>query len=105
MPRIEIKTAAPTLIVNWEAYADFLDGSDLSEAEKREFIETMWSLVVGFVDLGFDVKSPAATCGKEQEHLPGDGETMVESIVSDWDRASKPKATSANGIKPPRRTP
>lgn len=51
-------TSRPSLSVDWEVYADYLKESDLSDNEKREFIETIWYIVVSFVDLGFDVKSP-----------------------------------------------
>ncbi|MCV6547729.1 MAG: hypothetical protein OIF56_10685, partial [Cohaesibacter sp.] len=42
-------------------YGHHLDESDLSDAEKREFIETLWYLMVSFVDLGFEVSSPKST--------------------------------------------
>ncbi len=45
----------PTLTIDWELYGKYLDESDLSDAEKREFLETLWSIVVAFVDLGFGV--------------------------------------------------
>lgn len=48
----------PSLSIDWELYADYLDGSDLSDDEKREFIQAIWYIMVSFVDLGFDVKSP-----------------------------------------------
>lgn len=52
------KTPAPTLSIDWELYGHHLDESDLTDAEKREFIETLWYLMVSFVDLGFEVSSP-----------------------------------------------
>jgi len=45
----------PTLTIDWELYGKHLDESDLSDAEKREFLETLWSIVVSFVDLGIGV--------------------------------------------------
>ena len=45
----------PTLTIDWELYGKYLDASDLSDAEKREFLETLWSIVVSFVELGFGV--------------------------------------------------
>ena len=45
----------PTLTIDWELYGKYLDESDLSDTEKREFLETLWSIVVSFVDLGFGV--------------------------------------------------
>ena len=49
------KASPPTLTIDWELYGKYLDESDLSDAEKREFLETLWSIVVSFVDLGFGV--------------------------------------------------
>ncbi len=43
------------LSIDWELYGKYLDESDLTEEQKREFIETLWSIVVSFVDLGFGV--------------------------------------------------
>lgn len=45
----------PTLTVDWETYGKMLEDSDLTEDQKREFIETLWSIVVNFVDLGFGI--------------------------------------------------
>jgi len=44
-----------TLSVDWELYADALENSDLTDDEKREFIETLWGIIVAFVDLGFGI--------------------------------------------------
>jgi hypothetical protein len=45
-------TGAPALSLDWELFGTYLEASDLTDAQKREFIETLWSLVVSFVDLG-----------------------------------------------------
>ena len=49
--------SSPRLTVDWEQYAEYLAESDLSEEEKREFIQTLWYIVVSFVDLGFGVST------------------------------------------------
>jgi len=49
------KKAPPTLTIDWELYGKYLDESDLSDAEKREFLETIWAMVVSAIDLGFGV--------------------------------------------------
>ena len=56
--------AKPVLKVDWELYGEYLEASDLSDAEKREFIETLWSIVVSFVDLGFGLHPTQQTCGE-----------------------------------------
>ena len=47
------KRKALTLDVNY--YQSFLDDTDIPEDKKRELIETLWSIVVSFVDMGFGV--------------------------------------------------
>ena len=45
----------PSLTIDYELYAKYLEGSDWPDEKKREFIETLWSVIVAFVDLGFGV--------------------------------------------------
>lgn len=51
----EAQDKFPPLKIDWDLYAAMLDESDLTEDEKKEFIETLWSIVVAFVDLGFGI--------------------------------------------------
>lgn len=59
------KKAGPTLTVDWQLYAAFLEECEMSDAQKREVIETLWSIVIAFIDMGFDVGSPDASCGQD----------------------------------------
>lgn len=36
-------------------YEQYLAESGLTEEQKREFLETLWTIIVGFVDLGFGI--------------------------------------------------
>lgn len=47
----------PTLQFDWEEWLPYVEESDLTDAQKREMIETLWSIVIGFVDLGWCVCS------------------------------------------------
>ena len=38
-----------------EKYRHFLEECELSEAQKEQFLETLWLIIVSFVDLGFGV--------------------------------------------------
>ena len=49
------KSGPPALTIDWDLYGAYLENSDLSEAQQRDFIETLWSIVVSFVDLGFGI--------------------------------------------------
>ncbi|MCY0149335.1 hypothetical protein OEG84_16870 [Hoeflea sp. G2-23] len=53
---------APALSIDWEFYGTYLDESDLSDDQKREFIETLWSIAVSFVDLGFGIAPVQTGC-------------------------------------------
>lgn len=56
--------ARPILTLDVEKYQAYLDGADLSEAQKEEFIRTLWSIVVSFVELGFGVHPLQEVCGQ-----------------------------------------
>ena len=45
----------PSLTIDYALYEKYLAESDWSEEQKREFITTLWSIIVNFVDLGFGV--------------------------------------------------
>ena len=66
-PRSASGPAAIT--VDYEAYAHFLDGSELSEDQKRAFLQALWALVCEFVALGFDVH-PVQQAQDACEQLP-----------------------------------
>ena len=51
-----------TLSIDWDLFGSYLDDSDLSDDQKREFIESLWSIVVGFVDLGFGIAPTQLAC-------------------------------------------
>ena len=42
----------------------YLEDSNIPDDQKRQWIETLWCIVIGFVDLGWDVKSTPKTCGE-----------------------------------------
>lgn len=50
-----VPAAQQTLTIDWDRYGEMLEASDLSDAEKRAFLETLWSIAVSFVDLGFGI--------------------------------------------------
>jgi hypothetical protein len=45
----------PALTFDPAEYLSFLEDSDWTDSQKREFIEALWVIVIGFVDLGFDL--------------------------------------------------
>ena len=64
--------------IDWEAYAAMLEESDMPLEQQKELIETLWGIVVTFVDLGFDLNPVQQICGE-----PGDpGEEEPLDVVS-----------------------
>lgn len=45
----------PTLSIDVKLYQHYLDDFDMTEAQKKELLEMLWSIVCEFVLLGFDV--------------------------------------------------
>lgn len=49
------KNARASISVDFKKYEDFLENSDMSDADKAAFLEALWSIIVSFVDQGFGV--------------------------------------------------
>ncbi len=43
------------LTLDYELYEHYLEGSDLNKAQKHEFLDGLWSIIVSFVELGYGV--------------------------------------------------
>ncbi|MEM1149738.1 MAG: hypothetical protein AAGI03_04165, partial [Pseudomonadota bacterium] len=50
----------PTLHLDTEEWLPYLDDPDATEEEKRELIETLWGIVLSFVDLGWQITAEDA---------------------------------------------
>ncbi|MEH6521119.1 hypothetical protein [Sulfitobacter sp.] len=68
-PNFNPETAPPTLTIDWDAYLPFFEDQDISEEDKHALIEALWSIVVGFVDLGFSVHPVQQACGQDDDPL------------------------------------
>ena len=68
----------PKLTIDWDAYLAFLEDEDISEEQKRDLIETLWSIVVTFVDLGFGFEPAQEICGQDPERLASAFRDVVE---------------------------
>lgn len=55
----------PSLQFDWEEWLPMVACSDLTDDQKKEMIETLWSIVLAFVDLGWEiVTDPQETGGQ-----------------------------------------
>ena len=68
---------SPSLTIDWELYAAMLEDSDLPLEKQKELIETLWSIAVAFVDLGFDLNPVTQICGEEPQSLHDDLQDVV----------------------------
>ena len=50
---------------DWRDWLPYIESSDLTETQKKELIETLWSIIMAFVDLGWDVGNQRKSCGKQ----------------------------------------
>ncbi len=57
-----------------------LEDSDMPLEQQKELIETPWSIVVNFVDLGYDIKPSREIYGEGQEGMDQDSADLVSSL-------------------------
>ena len=74
----------PSLSVDWEVYAAMLEDSDMPLDQQQKLVETLWSIVVMFVDLGYDIKPVPRICGEDQEALDQDSSDLVSLLNNEW---------------------
>ena len=65
-----------------ERYQQYLDGSDLNDAEKEEFLQALWQIIVGFVELGFGVHPTQEVCVKDAGKLSASAKHPVDGVCS-----------------------
>jgi hypothetical protein len=58
-------SARRVLAVDVEKYQAYLDGSGLSPEQKEEILQSLWLIMMSFVELGFGVHPLQEVCGKD----------------------------------------
>lgn len=53
------------LTIDYALYERYLDDCDLTDKQKREFLDNLWNFIVCFVDLGFGVHPLQQACGQK----------------------------------------
>ena len=87
-PPNNIPMSRPSLTIDWELYAAMLEDGDLPLEKQKELIETLWSIVVMFVDLGFDLNPVTQICGEPDDALSDDPPDLVSLLKQDQAQAS-----------------
>lgn len=103
----ELSPPRSVITVDYEKYEHFLETADLSEDQKRQFIDALWQIIVGFVDLGFGVhpaqqaENACGQLGKDGRKRPSAKGSKVEwnskFLSKNFDDAADPEAGSAAG--------
>ena len=93
------RAVRPTLTVDWETCGKMLEESDITEDQKREFIETLWSIVENFVDLGFGIH-PLQQASEQEldlENLLRDGGAKVINLRHSTNDSDARKLLTSGG--------
>lgn len=56
-----------TLRIDVDRYQHMLDSADLTDAQKQEVLEALWSIIVTVVELGYGVHPLQEVCGQEDK--------------------------------------
>lgn len=93
-------TQSMALTVDFEMYKKLLNDSDWSDDKKQEFLETIWAMMVGFVDLGFGIH-PLQAAGYEgcEQALDLSGLVASDMVSSNKSSSTKEFESVASGQK------
>ncbi|MFQ6549894.1 hypothetical protein AADZ90_018260 [Aestuariibius sp. 2305UL40-4] len=91
----------PKLTIDWDAYLPFLEDEAIPEEQKRALIETLWSIVVTFVDLGFGIEPAQEICGQDQGRLA----SAFRDVVKCGDNPDIEMQEVASSLEAPERRP
>lgn len=75
----------PTLTVDVEKYRSLLDEADMTEEQKEEFLQALWSIIVSFVELGFGVH-PVQAAGEKAAEFESNSMKYTFNLLSFDDR-------------------
>lgn len=71
------------LSIDLDRYQSYLDDANVSESDKRLFIEALWTIVMNFVDLGFGVESLEQSCGQPEKIFDLGKDSDSDGVDSD----------------------
>lgn len=76
-------SARPVLTVDVKKYQALLDDPGLDEQQKEEFLRALWSIVVAFVELGFNVHPLQEVCGQDSVTPYPSAKEAFDQVASD----------------------
>lgn len=87
--------AKPIITVDVQKYQAYLDDPELSDAQKEEFLQALWSIVVAFVELGFGVHPLQEVCGQNEKSVCDSANTGADKVESEHSKKIRPSAESS----------
>lgn len=78
----QTQNQTPGLTFNWQDWLPYFEDAGIPDAQKREMIETLWQIVVAFVDLGFDLNPHQQSCGQNVDLKSLLEEAVVKSSAA-----------------------
>ena len=77
------------LKLDYDYYDELFDDLDISEQEKREYLEAVWTVIVSFVDLKFRIHPVQQACEQDLDLL-------MLNLVNVLDSKEKPLNSEFN---------
>ena len=68
------------LMIDLNAFAHHLEGTDYSEEEMQEYLSIFWSIAIAFVDLGYGLNPAQSPCGQLPETPEKAGFLSADSL-------------------------
>lgn len=82
-----------TLVFDVDHYQPFLDYETIPDELKREFLETLWAMMVQFVDLGFGVEGTQRVLQTRDRSPPTTAKHLDQTLLGSF------KQSNAESIK------
>ena len=99
-------TKRPSLTIDYALYWHYLDNSDLSDAQKRDWLDDFWIIIVSFVDLGFDVQPLQQAVDPNDETGACEQNAIIRDFIAagipdvlDLSTKSRPQSKKNNGVQ------
>ncbi|MEE4538260.1 MAG: hypothetical protein V2J51_07195 [Erythrobacter sp.] len=80
--------ARKVVTVDVEKYQAWLDDPALSDEQKEQIVQSLWEIILAFVDLGFGVSPLQDACGQLSEIEGSCGAQPQDVVRSDADTLS-----------------
>lgn len=89
----------PALEIDYALYEKMLEGSEWTDAQKQEFIETLWGIVVQFVDMGIGIHPVQQATDDASGHGPGHVDIPAAVLEPASEAMVNSKETNSNTPK------